>query len=150
MANETMKAGFRSKGGEKNALYVNDRSVPAYAEFSPAAGGSNVSEVTVVWRDGEGNLVTGPMLFNLWLSDAATGVGLTGTSASGTVTAKAASGVVWDTQSAKKALTCQALGSGAFVLEITDTAKTGFYVCAQNPVTGEVHVSSQLVTANYG
>jgi hypothetical protein len=44
----------------------------------------------------------------------------------------------------------QTKAAGSFVLQITDTAKTGFYVCVRNPSTGLVSVSDQLVTANYG
>lgn len=118
--------------------------------FSIAAAGANVSEVTITVKDGAGVAVAGVHHLDVWLSDAATGAGLTGTTASGTVTAKAASGIVYSTATAKKALRVQTLATGVFVLEITDTAKTGFYVCATNPLTGRATVSAQLVTASYG
>ena len=132
------------------APFMNKRNVPTVADFDIAAGGSNVCEVTISFQDGAGATVAEPLLFDVWLSDAATGAGKTGTTASGTVTAKSASGVVWTTEEAKKALKVQALATGLFVLEITDSAKTAFRVCVQNPVTGQVHVSDALVTANYG
>lgn len=118
--------------------------------FSIAAAGANVSEVTITVKDGAGVAVAGVHHLDVWLSDAASGAGLTGTTASGTVTAKAASGVVIDTYTAKKALRVQTLATGIFVLEITDTAKTGFYVAATSPLTGRASVSAQLVTASYG
>lgn len=118
--------------------------------FSIAAGGANVSEVTITVKDGSGTAVAGVHHFDVWLSDAASGAGLTGTTASGTVTAKAASGVVVSTYTAKKALRIQTLATGIFVLEITDTAKTGFYVAVAHPLTGRAAVSEQLVTASYG
>lgn len=117
--------------------------------FAAAAGGANVSEVTITVTDEAGTTVARPLIFDVWLSDAATGVGLTGTSASGTVTVKSASGAVIGTHTAKKALRVQALAAGTFILEITDTAKTAFYVCAQTP-EGIVSVSDQLETADYG
>lgn len=117
--------------------------------FTPAAGGANVCEVTVKCVDHTGATIAGVFNFDLWLSDAATGVGLTGTTASGTVTAKAASGAVIGTDSSKKALRVQTLATGIFILEITDTAKTGFYVCASNG-RRTASVSSVLVTGNYG
>jgi len=135
---------------ETGAPFSNDRNVPANVSFAAAAAGTNVSEVTISVLDGVGDGVAEPQLMRVWLSDDADGVGQTSTTASGTVTAKTASGVVWSTETAKKALTVQTLATGVFVLEITDSAKTGFYVCAQNPATGEVHVSDQLVTADYG
>lgn len=125
-------------------------SVPASVAFSIAAGGANVSEVTITVKDGAGVTLAGVFNLDVWLSDAATGAGLTGTTASGTVTAKAASGAVLGTLTAKKALRVQTLATGVFVLEITDTAKTGFYVAAQSPFTGGTLVSAQLVTASYG
>ena len=36
------------------------------------------------------------------------------------------------------------------LVEITDTAKTGFYVCAQLPLAGLPVASAQLETADYG
>lgn len=123
--------------------------IPQAFTFAAAAGGANVSEVTITVTDADGTTVASPVLFDLWLSDAATGAGLTATSASGTVTVKSASGAVIATLTSKKALRVQALATGVFVLEITDTAKTGFYVCAQTP-DGVVSVSDQLQTADYG
>ena len=75
---------------------------------------------------------------------------MTSTSASGTVTAKSASGADFGALTAKKAFIAQSLATGIFILEITDTAKTGFFVCVQNPVTGEVNVSRVLVGGDYG
>lgn len=123
---------------------------PATVAFSPAAGGANVCEVTVVVRDAAGVAIAAPFVLDLWLSDAASGVGLTGTAASGTVTAKAASGAVLSTYTAKKDLRVQTLANGVFILEITDTAKTAFRVCVTNPTTGKAVVSAALITANYG
>ena len=123
---------------------------PASFGFAAAAGGANVSEVTISPLDSGGDLLTGVRLLEIWLSDAATGIELTGTTTSGTVTAKSAEGTVFVTHTAKKHLTVQTKAAGTFVLEITDTAKTGFYVCVRDPATGAVHVSDQLVTGNYG
>jgi hypothetical protein len=122
---------------------------PVSATFVPTAGAANICEVLVTMLDGGGNIVTGPLAYDLYLSDAATGVGLTGTTASGTVTAKAASGAVLSTYTAKKDLRVQTLATGLFTLEITDTAKSPFYVCARMP-NGSTQVSDALVTADYG
>lgn len=142
-----VKHGNRQDSG---APFAENRNIPTDVSIVAAAGGSNVSEVTITVLDGAGNAVDEAMLLQVWLSDAATGAGLTGTTASGTVTAKSASGAVFATNSAKKSLLVQTLATGVFVLEITDSAKTGFYVCVQNPATGEVHVGTQLTAASYG
>lgn len=144
-------------GVDAEVLKINGTQIPATAAgraadvtFSAAAGGANVSEVTITVVDSDGTAIAEPHVLEVWLSDAATGAGLTGTTASGTVTAKAASGAVFGTLEAKKALVVQTLATGVFVLEITDTGKTGFYVCAKNPATGKTEVSAQLETADYG
>jgi hypothetical protein len=117
--------------------------------FTPAAGGANVSNVTVQVVDSAGNALAGVFNFDLWLSDAATGANVTATTASGTVTA-GASGVVIGTYTAKKSLRVQTDTTGKFILAITDTAKTGFYVAGQMPGAGQTVISSVLVTGNYG
>lgn len=117
--------------------------------FAVAAGGTNVSEVTITPRFG-GSAIAGVRALEVYLSDSAVGAGLTATTASGTVQAKSGEGTVHTALTAKKHLAVATKAAGTFVLEITDTAKTGFYVCVVNPTTGAVHVSAQLVTANYG
>lgn len=123
---------------------------PGSITFAAAAGGSNICEVTITVKDAAGATIAAPHVLTIWLSDAATGAGLTGTSASGTVQAKAASGADFAALTAKKALVVQTLATGLYILEITDTAKTGFYVCAALPTDGSTQVSAQLVTGNYG
>jgi hypothetical protein len=120
------------------------------ATFTFTAGAANVAEVAIALVDGAGVAVAASQPYTIWLSDAADGTGLTGTSASGTVTAKAASGAVFGTLLAKKALVVQPLATGIFTLEITDTAKTTFYVAIQNPATGQSIVSRIMATADYG
>jgi hypothetical protein len=61
--------------------------VIANATLAAAAGGTNVCEVTITFKDYNGDTFAGVVNFDVWLSDAATGAGLTGTSASGTVQA---------------------------------------------------------------
>lgn len=124
--------------------------MPASFTFAAAAGAANVANVTVTPRDAAGAALTGVRTLEMWLSDAATGAGLAAATASGTVTAKSGEGTVLTAFTAKKHLSAQTKAAGTFVLEITDTAKTGFYVCVKNPATGLVHVSAQLVTGNYG
>lgn len=124
--------------------------IPANITFAAAAGSTNVAEVTCQVKDVNGDAVTGVFHFTLWLSDAATGLGHTATTASGNVTNKTSSGLVVDTLVAKKALYVQTLADGSFVLSITDSAKTQFYVCAEVPGTGKPVISSRLTTANYG
>ena len=69
-------------------------------------------------------------MFLLWLSDAATGLGLAATAASGAVAVKGTDGFDIGILTAKKALVCQTKADGTYILSITDTSKTLYYVCA--------------------
>jgi len=118
--------------------------------FAATAGAENVCEVAITLKDAAGATVDGARPFMVWLSDAATGVGLTATTASGTVQAKAESGADFATFTAKKALLVQPLATGIYTLEITDTAKTAFYVCAATLDGRAYSVSTVLATEDYG
>lgn len=118
--------------------------------FAYAAGGSNVSEVTITCKDAAGATVDAARPFMVWLSDAATGVGLTGTSASGTVQAKSASGADFAALTAKKCLIVQPLATGIYILEITDSAKTAFYPCASTLDGRAFSIGAQMASGNYG
>lgn len=122
---------------------------PALCTISAAAGSSNVSEITFTVKDGNGVAITGPTHLIISLSDAATGYGLTATTASGTVAAKASSGTDLSTLVSKKALLVQTKADGTYILSITDTAKTGFYPVAMIPGQKAI-VGTQLVSGNYG
>src|SRR4030066_983784 len=92
MGNETVKNGFRQGSGRGNIPYHNDINSPITFSFSAAAGAANVADVTITAVDGSGATVAGVFSPLVFLSDAATGAGLTSTTASGTVTAKSGSG----------------------------------------------------------
>lgn len=121
---------------------------PATTTFAAAAGATNIAEVTITVKDQAGVTVAAVSHLDVWLSDSATCAGITGTAASGTVQAKAASGTDVVVYTAKKSLRVETLATGVYVLEITDSAKTGYYVCSA--VAGKAAASAQLVTGNYG
>ena len=123
--------------------------MPVDFTVTPAAGAANVCDVVIQAVDKDGVALAGVFTLLVWLSDAATGVGLTGTSASGTVQAKSASGVDLSVFSAKKMVVVQTLATGAYTLEITATAKTAFYVCASAFDRGTPK-TQVLATGDYG
>jgi len=84
--------------------------------FEATAGAENVCEVAITLKDAAGATVDGARPFMVWLSDSDAGVGLTGTTASGTVQAKAESGADLATFTAKKALLVQPLATGIYTL----------------------------------
>jgi len=131
-------------------LSVGNKEIPSDIAFAIAAGGANVSEITIAVTDIGGNTIAGVHSLIVILSDAATGVGLTGTTASGTVQAKSGGGTDLAPLNVKKAFAVQTLADGTYILEITDTAKTGFYVAAAIPSHGLLEVSRALVSGDYG
>ena len=118
--------------------------------FVISPGLTNIANVEVRFLSHDNKLVPAPRVFDIFLSDAATGIGLTATTASGTVQAKSASGTLLFTYTDKKLLKVQTLATGSYTLEITDSAKTGFYVAVVDPVSGLPILSRKLVTADYG
>lgn len=131
-----------------NIPHLMGTGLPSEFTIAAAAGAANVCNVTFTLVDLAPAAVLTPLLFDIWLSDAATGAGLTATTATGGIAA--VTGVIWSVQTASKALRVQANASGVFTLAITDTAKTTFFPAAQNPASGLVTVGTRLVTANYG
>lgn len=100
--------------------------------------------------DANADAIAQPVNFDLWLSDADTGAGLTGDAASGNVEAKATKGIVLQAMVAKKALRVQSNASGQFVLSITDSGKHGYRICAQVPGSGLPVVGATLIADDYG
>ena len=127
-------------------LTFDDSKVPLKATLTPSASAANQCTVSLQLADGSGNSAT-PEIFDIWLSDNASGAGLTATTASGTVAA-GASGTDFLTMVAKKALRSQTTAAGLYTLVINDTAKTAFVVCVQLPF-GKV-VTLTLAAGNYG
>lgn len=126
------------------------KGIPFNMAISAAQGASsNHSSVSFQMQDIGGNPVAGVFEFSFWLSDAATGVGLTATTASGGYAALAASGAILDAGITSKSNRAQTNAAGLFVLDITDTAKTGFYPCAIGVPGFPVQVGTQLVAGNY-
>lgn len=129
-------------------LNLND-DLPASFSFTYATGGSNVCEVTIQAKDAAGVAMTRACIVLIYLSDASTGVGVTGTTASGAVTAKSASGTDMGAITAKKVLLAQTKTDGTFILSITDTSKTAFYVCVV-PLRGGTPSVSLSLSGRYG
>jgi len=139
-------AAVTATAGEVN---LND-DLPASFSFTPAAGAANISLVTIQATDAAGAAMARACIFLCYLCDAATGIGLTGTTASGAVTASSGNGTDFGAITAKKAFIAQTKADGTFILSITDTAKTAFYVCAVPLHGGAPSVSAALTVGNYG
>lgn len=152
MAFPNVKSGFtvRERGrAAYGALWLAGKQFIAMLGFAFAQGASsNITLVTIQAEDKNGNPIAQQTALDVYLSDSATGAGVTATTASGAVAAGSA-GVDLVDLTAKKFKKVLTDNTGKYVLSITDTAKTGFYVCAVNPAIGVVSVSRQLTAADY-
>ena len=122
--------------------------LPSRVQFTITPAAANKSRVTMTVRDGAGYVLTGqPWRLDFSLSDATNGVGLTATTPSGGIAV--ITGTLITTYVASKAIYAESDNTGTLVVEITDTAKTGFYAVAigPGPLPG---VSVQMTAANYG
>lgn len=122
----------------------------ATATVTFAAGAANVCTVTITWKDRAGNTLKGVRTFDVYLSDASSGAGITATAASGELVAT--TGTSLTTVTSHKRWTVQCASTGIFVGSLTDTAKTqGYYICVNDPQAGLPIVSaSATVTGSYG
>lgn len=146
MSNRTYPHGQRTTAAELEKLH----GVPDVALMAASAGGANICEVSIIWKDINGETILRPPAFWVWLSDDPLGRGLSTATISGTVTAKTGEGAVLGVGTAKLCHLCQPPADGEFILEITATGKPGLYVVAQNPVTGERYVETVTATTDYG
>lgn len=119
-----------------------------FAITNGVGASANICNVSYQLQDIRGNPISTVFGFDLYLSDAATGIGLTATTASGGIAAVTADGTILGVLTTSKALGVTTNASGLFVLAITDTAKTLFYPCASIP-SGATQVGAQLTTASY-
>jgi hypothetical protein len=119
--------------------------------FSPAPGASNHCSVTIQVKDNDGNNIDEAIGLVVWLSDEPDGSDLTNTAISGSALAAATGGgTLLGQLTAKKAAYVVTNNDGAFILDIEDSAKTAFYVCAVVPgQPGRIAVSDVLATADY-
>ena len=146
------KTGFtvRERGRASYAgLWLAGRQLAGTIGFAVAPGASaNIALVSIQMEDKNGNPVPGIQTLDIWLSDAASGIGLTAVTASGTV-GVGASGTILGALTASKALRVLTDANGLCILSITDTANTDFYVAASLPANGSVFVSRKLRTGDY-
>ena len=124
------------------------KGIPTGVTITAAAGGTQYyCDVTFQVVDMASNAVAGFFVFDVWLSDAATGAGLTATTPSGGIAAETSGGAIFGVNTTSKCVLAQTNSSGAFVLRIVDSAKTAFYPAAALNVVPII--GAQLTTANY-
>lgn len=98
-------------------------------------------EATLSVRNARGEIVPGVYSLEAWISESASGAGLTADSYSGTVTAS--TGAILTAYTAKKHFSVVTASSGIAVLLAVDSANpTDQYVCARAPGSNLVCVSA--------
>lgn len=106
-----------------------------------AAGANNVMAVTITVQDEDGNTVPGVHQLDVWASELATGLNLTGDTYSGDLVATA--GYILASPTAKKRWTVLTAATGIFTGNLTDTAEPqDQYIVVKNPVGAGVTVSA--------
>jgi hypothetical protein len=131
---------------DKRRLVV--KAEPDGFSFSAASGAANVCNMTIQVTDNEGNAVAGVFNFDYWLSDAATGAGLTASANTSEVTCS--TGALLGVVTTEKAWRIQTDATGKAVVVHTDTGKSTTYPSAQVPGRSTVVVATQLAAANFG
>lgn len=128
-------------------LKVNGKAVPISASFTIAAGSSNVAGITITLKDYMGTALTNAAIVDIWLSGAATGLGLgTAPSTGFAVT----TGTLLNAYSSKLAIRAMSDASGVIVLTLTDTGKATNYVAVGGNGGTILSVSRILATGDYG
>lgn len=117
-----------------------------YVTIAIAAGATNSFDATITVKDAKGNTVAAVHNLEVWISEAATGIGLTADSYSGAVTAS--TGAVLTALTAKKHLIVSTAATGIAVINAVDSAKPADqYVVVKNPIGGTVTVSAASGTS---
>lgn len=130
-------------------LAFNGQILPGKVNFAIAPGAATHSVITITVQDNAGNPITGvPFDCMVNLSDAATGVGLTATTPSGGIAFT--TGTLLSTYVVSKSARVQSDTNGVIVLNITDAAKTGYFIMVQGSALPVTYVSRQLLAGDYG
>lgn len=141
---------------EDLSLLAGLTAIPRNITFTPAAGEATHCSVTLQVVDANGDAVEEVFVFPVWISDAATGVGVSTTPDA--IAALAGSGVdiITATITTKKAILAQTLADGSYVLDITEATageQATIYVAATIPGcpnSGRTAVSRILTADDFG
>lgn len=120
----------------------------ADVDIALAAGAANTMTITITCLDGAAVAIDAVHLLEVWISEAATGIGLTGDSYSGDVTVT--TGTEWEELTTKKHYRVLTDVNGVAVLSAVDSGKPADqYIAVKHPVTGKIIVSAAS-GANWG
>ena len=138
--------GLASASGGAAGLIV--KAAPDGVTYSAASGAANTCNLTIQVVDNEGFALSVVTTFLLWVSDAATGAGLS--SHANTSELTCSTGQLMAILTTEKAWLVQSDATGKVVAVITDTSKTAYYPAVQIGMHSAPRVAAVLATANYG
>lgn len=122
------------------ATYVSGQAT-TFSVALAASGTTDGMDITITAKDEAGNTVAAVHAFEWWISEAATGIGLTADSYSGSVTASV--GAIHTAVTAKKHFLAVTAATGIFTATAVDSANpTDQYVAVKKPFGGGVVVST--------
>lgn len=124
------------------------RREPCAVTFVAAAGAANVCTLTITLLDSEGFAIAAITSFDAWISDAATGAGLSSHALTSELTC--GTGALMGLITATKAWRLQTDSTGTCVVSLTDTGKNLTYFCVQLDKHVAPRVATVLVAGNYG
>lgn len=106
-------------------------------------------DITITAKDAAGNTVAAVHNLEIWMSEAATGIGLTADTYSGDLTASV--GAILSAHTAKKHWSVVTAATGIFTATLVDSANpTDQYVAARKPLGGALVVSAASGTSWQG
>lgn len=112
-----------------------------------AGAATDEMDITISVKDAAGSVLAKPHILEVWITDSSANLTITGTSASGALTA--VDGAVLQVITAKKHITCLTPATGIINLSLVDSANTaGEIVCVRLP-TGLHSQSAASVTGSY-
>lgn len=122
-------------------LNMNDDSAATVTIAIAASATTDGMDITVTAKDAAGATIDAVHCLEMWMSEAATGIGLTGDTYSGDLTA--GTGAILSAHTAKKHWSVVTAATGIFVGTLVDSANpTDQYVVVRNPFNGKVVVSA--------
>lgn len=142
MAVTGTRSEYQDSAFEVEALIVNGAEIPASFTIDLAASGTTDGmTITVTAKDRAGNTLARALDVVMYMSEASTGLGLTGDTYSGDLTA--GTGVILGALTAKKAWRIQTAATGVFVATLVASANPADqYVVVSHPITGALTVSA--------
>lgn len=122
-------------------LNMNDDSAATITVAIAASATTDGMDITVTAKDAAGSTIDAVHCLEMWMSEAATGIGLTGDTYSGDLTA--GTGAILSAHTAKKHWSVVTAATGIFVGTLVDSANpTDQYVAVRNPFNSKVVVSA--------